>query len=83
MNLAANVDFDVTVRAVAALANPVVSGYTTADLRLGWRPSQGVELSLAARNLAGGGHGEFTAISTRTEIGRSVYASIRWDFDAR
>jgi iron complex outermembrane receptor protein len=63
-----------------ALASPAVSGYSTADLRLAWRPRAGVELALLARNLGDGGHGEFTSIATRTEIGRGVYATVRWDF---
>jgi iron complex outermembrane receptor protein len=80
MNLSPDIDFDVTVRGVAALASPAVSGYSTADLRLAWRPRAGVELALLARNLGDGGHGEFTSIATRTEIGRGVYATVRWDF---
>jgi iron complex outermembrane receptor protein len=83
LNISANVDFDVTARGVAALANPTVSAYATADLRLAWRPRPGWELALLARNLADGGHGELTSIATRAEIGRGVYASVRWDFDTR
>jgi iron complex outermembrane receptor protein len=83
MNISPNTDFDVTVRGVAGLENPNVPAYSTMDVRLGWRPSPGIELSLAARNLADGGHGEFTDVATRTEVGRSIYASVRWEFDAR
>jgi iron complex outermembrane receptor protein len=75
-------ELDLTVRGVAALSNPDVAGYATADLRLGWRPAAGVELSIAARNLGDGGHGEFTGAQTRAEIGRSVHASVLWRFDA-
>ncbi|HYC36507.1 MAG TPA: TonB-dependent receptor [Usitatibacter sp.] len=77
------VELDATVRGVASLSNPTVPAYVTADLRLGWRPLPGVQLSLLAANLGDGGHGEVTAIETRTEIGRSFHASVRWDFDAR
>jgi iron complex outermembrane receptor protein len=83
MNLSANTDLDVTVRGVAALANPEVPRYSTADLRLGWRPFPDLELSLSARNLTDGGHGEFTAAATRIEIGRSIYAGLRWEFGTR
>jgi iron complex outermembrane recepter protein len=83
MNLPANAEIDVTVRGVAALANPNVSSYSTLDLRLGWRPRPDLELSLSARNLADGGHGEFTSAQYRIEIGRSICAGFRWDFAAR
>jgi iron complex outermembrane receptor protein len=74
---------DVTVRGVAALSNPPVPRYATMDVRLGWKPRPDLEFSLVGRNLADGGHGEFTSIATRTEIDRSVYVSLRWDFDTR
>src|SRR5258708_39240095 len=83
MNLSPDIDFDLTVRGVAALANPAVSGYSTADLRLAWRPSAGVELALLARNLGDGGHGEVASIATRTEIRRGGYATVRRDFRTR
>jgi iron complex outermembrane receptor protein len=60
-----------------------VPRYSTADLRLGWRPFPDLELSLSARNLTDGGHGEFTAAATRIEIGRSIYAGLRWEFGTR
>ncbi len=77
------IDLDLTARGVAALGNPLVPAYSTMDLRLGWRPLPTLELSFAARNLADGGHGEFTSVATRAEIGRSFYAGFRWDFDTR
>jgi iron complex outermembrane receptor protein len=83
LNLSEVIELDVTVRGVAALSNPAVPRYSTVDLRLGWRPCPGVELSLAARNLADGGHGEFSSVTTRTEIERSFYLGLRWDFDLR
>jgi iron complex outermembrane recepter protein len=82
-SLGPSIDLDVTARGVAALDNPPVPAYSTADVRVGWRPARTVELSFAARNLADGGHGEFTSVTTRAEIGRSFYAGLRWDFDAR
>jgi iron complex outermembrane receptor protein len=82
LNVNPQVDFDVTVRAVARLSDPDVPGYVATDVRIGWRPRRDMELSLAARDL-GGGHGEFTSEATRTEIKPGYYASIRWNFDAR
>jgi iron complex outermembrane receptor protein len=83
MNLSAATELDVIVRASAALAFPDVPRYATADVRLGWKLGRNVELSLAGRNLADGGHGEFNGADTRAEIGRSFHASVLWHFDAR
>ena len=81
--LSPNVDLDLTVRGVAALSSPAVPRYATADIRLAWRPAPGVELSLAGRNLGDGGHGEFTNVATRAEIGRTFHAGVTWRFGAR
>jgi iron complex outermembrane receptor protein len=83
LNLSRHADLDVTVRGVATLSNPAVPGYATADIHFGWRLAPGLELSLTARNLGDGGHGEFTGEATRAEIGRTFYAGLIWHFDAR
>ena len=82
-DLPGRVELDVTVRGVAALANPAVPAYSTMDIRIGWKLHRDVELSLGAWNLTDGGHGEFTSEATRTEVRRSVFASVRWHFDTR
>jgi iron complex outermembrane receptor protein len=82
LNLSRSVDLDLTVRGVAALSNPSVPGYATSDVRLGWKVAPGLELSLAALNLGDGGHGEFTGVDTRVEIGRTFHAGLIWHFDA-
>jgi iron complex outermembrane receptor protein len=66
-------EFDVTARRVSELSNPAVPAYSAIDLRWGWRPRPGMEFSVTGLNLFGKGHGEFADISTRTEIGRSVF----------
>ena len=83
LNPSRSTELDVTIRGVAALANPDVPRYWTADVRIGWKPRADLELSLAGRNLGDGGHGEFTAIQTRSEIERSFYVGVRWYFDLR
>jgi iron complex outermembrane receptor protein len=65
---------------VGTLALPRVPRYTTLDVRVGWRPFAGLELSITGRNLTGGGHGEFTDVSTRTEFGPAVFAKAEWQF---
>jgi outer membrane receptor for ferrienterochelin and colicin len=72
-----------TVRGVAALSNPNVPRYATADVRVGWQVAAGVEVSLTGRNLGDGGHGEFTDAATRAEIGRAIYAGVTWRFEPR
>lgn len=71
---------DLSLRHVAALAVPDVPAYTALDLRYGWTPVPGWELALGATNLAGGGHGEFAKVTTRSELGRSAYARLSWRF---
>jgi iron complex outermembrane receptor protein len=42
-----------------------------------------VELAVIGRNLLDGGHGEFTAVSTRSEFGREVLLRIVARFDSK
>src|SRR5258706_12143186 len=67
-NLSSAVEVDLTLRGVAALSSPSVPRYWTSDVRVGWRPTRDLEIAVSGRNLADGGHGEFTAAETRTEI---------------
>ena len=80
LSLPYQLELDATVRHVAALSAPAVPAYTTADVRLGWRPSAALELSVTGRNLFGGGHGEFTDVATRTEIKPSVFFKVAGRF---
>jgi iron complex outermembrane receptor protein len=73
-------ELDVIVRYVSKLPLPLVPSYTALDLRWGWRPAQNVEVSLNIRNLNGGGHGEFTSQSTRSELDRAVLAKLVLSF---
>lgn len=75
LSLGDDKDFDVTLRKVAALSG--VPGYVALDARVGWRPRKGVELSLIGQNL-NGGHGEYSALATRTEIGRALGLRLVW-----
>jgi iron complex outermembrane receptor protein len=79
-NVGDQVDVDLTVRHVARLSQPAVPAYTAADLRVAWRASPDLELSLVVRNLQGGGHGEFSPEATRSELDRSAVlkASLRF-----
>jgi iron complex outermembrane receptor protein len=76
-------ELDITARGVAALANPDVPRYAVADVRYAFKPAPNLEIWIAARNLGSGGHGEFSAIGTRTEVERSFHAGLRWRFGDR
>jgi iron complex outermembrane receptor protein len=69
-------EFDIIARAVSARSNPTVPSYSAVDLRFGWKPQPGMELSVTGQNLFGKSHGEFANIATRTEIGRGVFIKI-------
>ncbi len=87
MDLSPTVAFDASLRWVddlvknnAGVADNVPS-YTALDLRLGWSPSDNVEVSLVGQNLLDAQHPEFGITSpTRKEIERSVYAKVAWRF---
>lgn len=59
-----------------------VPAHTSLNVRLAWRPANDLELSLVAQNLLDDHHLEFVGenVFSPTEIERSVYAQIRWDF---
>lgn len=66
-------DLDIFVRHATALTDPLVPTYSALGFRVGWNVSKNLELSVTAQNLIGDGHGEFSDISTRSVIGKSVF----------
>lgn len=46
LDLPGAVELDGFLRHASALPNPALEGYTTMDVRLGWRPSKRLEISL-------------------------------------
>lgn len=79
-NLPRSAELDLMLRHASALARPDVPAYTAVDLRVGMPLTPDVDIALTARNLTGG-HGEFTAVQTRNEFGRSVLLQLRTRFD--
>ena len=76
-------DFDIWARYVSDLPERGVDSYFTFDARLGWWPTEGVELSIVGQNLLAGHHLEFTpelVDTTPTEVQRSVYGMITITF---
>jgi iron complex outermembrane receptor protein len=76
LDLSGQGEFDVIARRVSERSHPDVPAYSAIDVRYGWRPRRRIELSVTGQNLFGKGHGEFTDISTRTQIGRGVFVNL-------
>lgn len=72
MDLTPKFELDWTLSHVSALPDPTVPAYTTVDLRLGWKPSKQLEVSLIGQNLLDKRHPEFGPSNIRSEIERSV-----------
>jgi iron complex outermembrane receptor protein len=86
MDLRDDMELDATLRWVDSRdtnssANIVtVPSYVEMDVRLGWRPTEKIELSLVGQNLLHDHHPEYFSEPTRVEIQRSMYAKFTWHF---
>lgn len=80
VNLPREAELDVMLRHAGALSSPTVPAYTAVDLHLGTRVTPDVDIGLTAQNLFDRGHGEFTAVETRTEVGRNLMLQVRLRF---
>jgi iron complex outermembrane recepter protein len=78
-DLGHNVELYVGVRQIGALSDVGVPSYVEADVRVGWRLSPSLELSIAGQNLVHRFHAEATEPPIQ-QIPRSVYAGVRWSF---
>jgi iron complex outermembrane receptor protein len=77
--LPANLEFDTTLRYVDELPNQNVRRYVALDVRLGWRPTKNLELSVVGQNLLDNQHPEFSS-PLRTEIQRGIYGKLIWRY---
>lgn len=81
-----NLEFDSSLRYVDELKDLGIKSYTVADLRLGWEPRPGLEISVVARNLFYGKHYEFLQSSYLETFGHprktesSVYGKVDYKF---
>jgi len=83
MDLRKNVELDVTLRYVDKVERFDIPSYTAVDVRLGWQPADGVELSLTGQNLFDGEHPEYQSEANSpvaTEVPRSVFARLTLRF---
>jgi iron complex outermembrane recepter protein len=80
-NLPKRLEFDPTYRYVSSLPALSIPAYGTADLHIGWRATQHLELSVTGENLLQPRHAEFSeSVGPPVEIERSGFAKItlRW-----
>lgn len=87
MNLPQHMELDASLRWVDTLHNNSgttvgeVPSYTELNVRLGWHPTDRLELSLTGQNLLHGQHPEFGfPTPNRVEIERSIYGKVQWRF---
>ena len=83
MDLPHGVTFDTMLRYVDNLPSFQIESYFELDARLGWRINKHWEMAIVGQNLLHDRHAEFnsTEITTQTtEIPRSVYGTITWQF---
>jgi len=74
-------ELDGLLRYVDELPFPAVEAYTELDLRLGWRATDRLDLSLVGQNLLHGSHPEFGIPSpTRQEVERGLSGKVTWRF---
>jgi iron complex outermembrane receptor protein len=73
-----DIELDILARHVGALPNPAIPAYTAVDLRLGWRASRNLDLSLTLQNMFEPRHVEFGTPPTASEIDRGAYLKLVW-----
>ncbi|WP_217410892.1 TonB-dependent receptor plug domain-containing protein [Marinobacterium ramblicola] len=71
-DIGSKTELDLTLRRVGDMSNGGAPAYTAFDMRLGWRLSEGTELSLSGYNLLDPRHPEFGSTASRREVDRSL-----------
>jgi iron complex outermembrane receptor protein len=69
---------DVTARYVGNLSNQEVPAYVTADARLGWQVTAGLQLDILGQNLLDPQHPEFGTPASRREVRRALQGRVTW-----
>ncbi|HEY2930931.1 MAG TPA: TonB-dependent receptor [Acidobacteriota bacterium] len=79
VNLPHNLELDMAFRHISALPSSKIDGYSTVDLRFGWRAAAFLELSVVGKDLLQPRHGEFGGgVGGLTEVERSAYGKVLW-----
>ena len=82
LSLPHNVEFDTGLYYVDNNSQDNISRYVRVDARIGWRPLQKLELSLAGQNLFDDRHQEVrpSTYESATEVERNFYFKLVWKF---
>ena len=79
LNLGRAVELDWAIRHVTRLRAPEIPGYTTSDVRLGWRLNDRLAVAIVGTDLPGPRHLEFAGgAAGNSSIERSVHGRISW-----
>lgn len=70
-------EIDAAVRRIGAIDNQRLPPYTELDLRVGWRVTPAIELSLTGSNLLHADHAEY-GLPGSISIERAAYAQVTW-----
>ncbi len=78
LNLTNDLQFDTNFKFVDELEAFDVDAYTRLDMRIGWKPFEGVEVSLTGQNLLDSSHPEFQPFlfTPPAEVDRSVFIKL-------
>lgn len=80
MDLPGRIEFDVGLRAIDELPDPVVASYVEVDARLGWRMRDRLEFAITGSNLLDAEHRETGAGVTARSARRSVSLDVSWRY---
>ena len=82
LDLPRHLEFDTSLYFVDNLPGQDIPGYIRLDTRLGWNPTEEVEVSIALQNLLDDRHPEFGDASgvRATEVEHSLYGKVTWQF---
>lgn len=81
INLPRRFEVDATLRHASRLRLPVMEGYTTADVRIGWVSAEHWQFDLIGQNLLDPQHPEFvTPNALNEELARSVTAKVTYRY---
>jgi iron complex outermembrane recepter protein len=81
-NITPEWELDTFLYYVDSLPKDNIPAYLRADIRVGWRPSSTVEVSVTGQNLLDPTHPEFSPFlyNAPTEVGRAVVGRVTWSF---
>ncbi len=81
-NMTQNIELDNSIYYVDELPAYNIQDYIRVDARIGWRPAEGVDLSIVGQNLFNKYHQEVrpSLYSRPADIGRSIYAKVALEF---